>query len=333
MLHPNDLLQLLDELALPIGDVLHAAPVPGARHVFIGKTRTGDVGLLVEHGTVAISGRPTVLRHVRFAPSIAATIRAGEVERMSNFCALWCIDGEPSLTAYFLRVICNLVLTEDVLSGLSSPSAAIETVLELFSALTSAPRKSLQGLWGELYLVSRSVDVGAALAAWHSDPGELFDFVAEAQRVEAKTSATGLRQHVFKLEQLLPAEGTRVFVASLMLQERADGHSLLELVDMVRSAPGINADQCRRIEVVVARTLGTGWRESATRRFSSLDGSNALAFFAASAIPTVSAPLPAEVSDVTFRSDLSAAHPLDEAAICADGGLVRNLAGRSLAPA
>lgn len=327
MLQAEDLLGLLEGLEPPNADVWHVASIPESRHAFVGKGTLGSVTLLFELEPLTISSRPVALRHIKFSPCVGATINTRGLERRSSFCTLSCIDGDGVLIAYFLRVICNVVLSDAVLQGLTSPIAAIESVLELFASMTTPPRSSVQGLWGELYVIANSTNAGAAITAWHTDPAELFDFVADDQRVEVKTSTTGLRQHVFKLAQLLPAAGTQVFIASLTLSEGADGSSILDLVDSIRRRPDVTDDQRRRLEVVVVGTLGSTWRESAVKVFAPLDSANAVAIYDGAAVPRVAAALPPEVSDVTFRSDLSAIARLGSGDAATYGGLVLNLQG------
>lgn len=305
MLHVDVVASLLDELVPPADDTWHAAPVEGASHILVGRGPRGVVGILFELDGLTHNGRPTKLRHVRFVPAFTAVVRQQQSEREGTFSALWCEDADSTLTEYFLRVVCSLVLTEPVLSGAESPTTAIEAVLELFAAMGNPPKRSVQGLWGELLLVARALDPGAALTAWHTDPNELFDFVGDGVAVEVKTSTTGLREHVFKLDQLLAPDGTAVYVASLLLDERSDGQTLVELVAAIGVRLGGNTDLHRRLESVVAGTLGTAWRDATSRPFALVDGNAALATYQAENIPRVSAAVPPEVSAVTFRSDVS----------------------------
>jgi hypothetical protein len=85
------------------------------------------------------------------------------------------------------------------------------------------PRKSVQGLWAELFLMARLRDPSALVAAWHSQLGDLYDFSAGSQRIEVKSAIGRIRRHHFTLEQVLPIPRTRVLIASVLV-ERGRGY-------------------------------------------------------------------------------------------------------------
>jgi hypothetical protein len=79
---------------------------------------------------------------------------------------------------------------------------ALESLIELFRMLTIPPKESVQGLWGELYLMAQANDPVRLAGAWHARPEELFDFSEGAELLEVKSAAGYDREHHFSLDQL-----------------------------------------------------------------------------------------------------------------------------------
>ena len=72
-------------------------------------------------------------------------------------------------------------------------------------------------------------------AAWHRDPVEHFDSRAGPQRIEVKSSTSRKREHFFSLEQLTPAGGSRIVVASVFVERVGGGVSLRKIFDDTRA--------------------------------------------------------------------------------------------------
>src|SRR5262249_26198912 len=155
------------------------------------------------------------LRHLFFHPRCLCRINCdGKADTIETFAVLNCKTNDSLLREYFLRCLTGFVaalsdkLTEEELTGL------VTNLVELFRAIEDAPRNSLQGIWCELFLIPRATRIRQAAMAWHSDPKELYDFVAGKQRLEVKSTTSPHRVHEFRLEQLLPLHNTRVVIVS-----------------------------------------------------------------------------------------------------------------------
>src|SRR4029078_3598315 len=97
-------------------------------------------------------------------------------------------------------------------------SDAIATIVELFRSLQAPPRKSVQGLWSELFLIAEARHPTLLLRAWHATPGDRYDFNLGTARLEVKSVAGAVRHHHFSLAQLSPTGGTTALVASLFIE-------------------------------------------------------------------------------------------------------------------
>lgn len=92
--------------------------------------------------------------------------------------------------------------------------------------------------------------------------------------------------------------------ASLHVNSASGGSSINDLVDVIRRAVA-DPDSLIQLDASVAQTLGHDWRAMRDHRFDFQAALTSLRFFDAACIPAVAAPLPSELSSVSFRVDLS----------------------------
>lgn len=323
-------LEMPADLAGP-GSRFTAVPIPGHEQHRIGKDAHGAPALLI---SVTDTPRnpwsvPIALEHLAILRNVECHVALpdGAVE-MRQFTIVLCLHGDHSLHGYFLQVVAAIVTLLGPIPSSADVNHAISRLVELFRALTSAPKKSVQGLWAELFLMARLREPSALVAAWHSQPSDLYDFSAGSQRIEVKSATGRVRRHHFTLEQVLPIPGTRVLVASVLIERAGAGTSVAELIDQVRSRVSNNAELLLRIDQVVSLTLGNSWRAALEERFDRQLAEDSISFFEPTAIPKPSADLPAGVSNVRFQSDLSGAPTVDTREYRALGGLFKTTLDR-----
>ncbi len=167
----------------------------------------------------------------------------------------------------------------------------------------------------------RARDSSTVLAAWHTNPEDLYDFSAGNQKIEVKSTTGRARQHHFRLEQLHPPEGTTLLVASILVERTGAGASVIDLAQKIRSRLDNRPELLMHIDRLIGLTLGESWRYAVEDNFSVEAAETSLAFFEPSVIPSVSLNSPVGVSEVRFRSDLTTAPAADLAAYRKMGGL------------
>ena len=290
----------------------------------LGKDTDGRPVLLVATASGGARSRPAPieLEHVRVQHDVRCLLwHSPAWSEEATFTLIHCQAGDRTLRDYFLGVV------EGVLPLLgSSPSEGrvhevIDALAELFRSLMMPARKSVQGLWAELFLIAEAADACALVAAWHVIPGEVYDFSASSQRLEVKSASGEERNHYFTLEQLHPPAGTRVLVASLFVKRAGGGQSLAELLDRVRPRVTGDPNLFLQVDRVVAASLGQSWRNALDDRFDCERAQESLHFYDAQSIPRIGQNLPPGVSDVRFKSDLTKATPLGIVALREAGGL------------
>lgn len=112
----------------------------------------------------------------------------------------------------------------------------------------------VRGLIGELLLIESATSPATAIACWHVDVDDRYDFSLNNARIEVKTTSSAVRQHRFTSRQLPPMHGISVWVASVQLAEVAVGETLLTLFDRIVSK--VDLVSSRKLLDVVVETLG-----------------------------------------------------------------------------
>lgn len=327
-----DLLELYGELAdvVGTGDLYSARSVGGTATFRVAKDSRGNPAILFAAGAQSerSASPPIELPNLSFRPRCVCHVRSEpDPEVVETLAVLKCSTDDAMLREYFLRSASGLVAAMPDAPTEQEVAGAIGKLVELFRALDATPRTSLQGLWCELFLIARAPILGAAAAAWHADPHALHDFSASQQRVEVKSCIGPIRSHVFLLDQVIPQDGTTVIVASFVLDETGTGISISELWDEVSQRTDLSVELRTRLTQILALSLGRDWRKARRVAFDADSAYSQMRLFPASSIPKVDPALPAQVTHVQFRSELTQAGTISREEAAANGGLLAALFG------
>lgn len=313
-------------LSRPQGPELYAATeVSACSTLRIGRSSADDVLLMLPHDASSAAGSFGIaLEHIEYKPVESLDLIEGAGKSQRRCALLVCRSRDKELRRYFFRMLDGLVSEVGGSPEFTALDAAVRHLVDLFDASRKPGNASVQGLWAEMFVIAHAAAPQIAAAAWHSVPSELFDFAAGADRVEVKSSIR-IREHDFSLEQLTHEAGGQTLIASFVLEEAVDGASLNDVLSLA-SSKLLVVEGRRRLEGIVARTLGDRWPEAERARFSLKGAAASLRFFAAANIPAVSAAsLPPEVRAVRFRSDLSALVSMAREQIAVTGELFASL--------
>jgi hypothetical protein len=283
-----------------------ARPLPGSPACAVGKDEQGRPALLVQADNAQPGvGVPVVLERLSVIHLAGCRVQApggGDEERTLSL--IRCTDGDRAFQEYFLRSLHPVIASLPARPSRQQVSEAVERLIDLFRLASEAPRKTITGLWAELFVIARAPDPSALIACWHAAPEERFDFALGADRLEVKAASGGRRIHHFALEQARPRSPVRAVVASVLLDRAEGGSSAADLVGVIRPRVA-DPDLLIRLDGVIARTLGQDWRSLAEAHFDLQLAEASLRFIDAAAIPSVALPIPPEVHGVHFRVDLS----------------------------
>lgn len=287
-------------------------PVPGHVGYFVGRDRESLACLLVS--TSDRTGRmhpPIRLESLDAQFELHCHLKkSGEPQQEGTFTVIRCRESDSETTRYFLSV-CETILR---MLGDGPTRAQIATAVNrlatIFQKLRQPPARPLTGLFGELYLLLRSGNAVRALSGWRIDENARFDFADGDIRLDVKAAGGRSRVHTFSYEQCNPPSGTIAIVASMHAEQIAGGSSLRSLIDQIESRVSGYADLVLKLHETVAATLGASLNDGLSRRFDTKLAEASLQFFGLEDVPAIRGPLPAGVSDVHFRSDLSTLAPL-----------------------
>ena len=274
-----------------------------SRRARIARTIDGGAALLFWIGEeIAPSLHRLRTSHIEYTRCRELSIRTDGVTEFGHYAVLQCSGLDAELVRHFLRVAATLP-DEGTPADLEE---AILQLFELFRSLGHRATHTVQGIWAETFVAAFATDPALLVAAWHSDPEDLHDFVGTGYQLEVKSSARNLREHEFSLEQLERSPQTTI-VVSILLDVDEIGPNVFDLLEVLTSR--LPAGLARRAEVIVSKALGDAWREADEVRYSVATALSKLQIFAAEGIPRPPGPMPETVSNLKFRSDLSGLAP------------------------
>lgn len=287
-----------------------AAPFPAQTTHRVAVNASGDAVILVRTQPAPVGAPIVPVRTENIEVTFSAPYRVRYLSGTTQdevFTAVTCLIADPPIVRYFFDVIGGLLQSIGPDPRIAEVDAAVRSVSQLFQALAVPGTKSVQGVWSELFLLASSRDIAVAASAWHLAPEDRYDFSMGAERLEVKSSSRRRRVHHFSLDQLNPAAGVRLWVASLFVERSAGGLTLEALLTDIceRVAP----DQASRIRRIASETLGASFANALELEFDRELAADSLRYYDHLSIPRVAMPVPVQLSDIHFQADLSGTDP------------------------
>lgn len=198
-----DLDAIFATVAPPEGDpdkpLYSVTTVPGFASYLVGKDRASCACLLV--ATVDHAGAPQSpirLESLDVQFDLRCQLRRGsEQEREGIFTVIRCRSVDRETTRYFLSVCQTVMRMLGDRPTRQAVFAAVNRLVAIFRRAQSVPARSVNGLFGELYLIWRSESPLKAVAAWRLDETARFDFTSGDVRLDVKAAGGRLRAHTF----------------------------------------------------------------------------------------------------------------------------------------
>lgn len=191
-----------DNFSLGFGGVA----IPNSEH-HLGKDAQGRPAILLTVAPSPIRPASIVLQNLRVEHSLHCRISTSEAILDSEFSLLHCQSENEILQSCFLEFAEAILKSLSTKPGAPELSEAVERMAALFLALERPPTRSVQGLWGELFLIANATQSFLAAQSWHTEACERYDFALALCRLEVKTSSDRTRNHQFSFEQVYPAGG------------------------------------------------------------------------------------------------------------------------------
>lgn len=242
---------------------------------------------------------------IKVSHNIKCEIESDEKITRNNFSVVSYIGQNDGVKDIFLSTCQVLIKSLGQNPTNNRIKHTVGKFIELFKALKETPRKSIQGLWGELFLIEQSYFPENIIDGWHSIPEEKFDFSFGRLRLEVKSSATDTRTHHFSSGQLNPINNTEIIIASILINVNVGGNSLIDLFHKINDKLNDFPKQKEKLHLLVYSTLGVNIDKVNQIKFDYELAKESLQFYKSVDIPKIENKIiPKEVSNVKFISDL-----------------------------
>ena len=291
----------------PSGHTFTVARVPGHDNVFLGIDIAGHPGLFVQANEGALE---PPLRTAKVSLQLGQHYRLaaiGESPRSELLHALRCEASEAAEVDTFL------ILVEAFLARYVGQHVDERALTSFFRSMVRlfavVPAKDLQserqGLWGELFVMSRERGLAFWAPFWHNETTRRFDFSTLSKKVEVKTALGTERIHHFSHRQIYALQGEEIVIASMLLREEDAGLSLRQLIQLARQALSVT-EHYLKLEGSVRRA-GMESTDDEGPVYDSHEAEHTLSWFRSTEAPHFCMPEPPGVSQTHYRVDLSTA--------------------------
>lgn len=286
-----------------------AVPVSDFRQDYLAKANDGSPVFLLHDSSPPAYTPAIELRNLtaRFHSTCRVETSSGTIE--GQFAVVSCDSSVPELYELFVRsfaAVAERLPQEAVTSDLRN---CVQGLLNLFRGLARPSRREVTGLWAELYVISVSDSIVAALQAWHAEHFERFDFSSEFGCLEVKATTKDRRIHEFSLEQLQAPMNGQGYVASLLLQPLSGGVGIMDLATSIDATLSLEPALKQKLWENVAETLGSDFSERLDYRFDPSYAARHFAVFSMEDVPAPQVPSDPRISSIRFCSDLSLVPP------------------------
>lgn len=271
-----------------------------------------------------LSQKNIKLKYIELTHNLECKVTENGKFKIDNYSVIIFKNNEETLQNYFLGIAQSLL---NSLSKKPTQKEVFETFnnfIEVFRSLTETPTKTIQGLWAELILIEQSKNPVTLINYWHNIPDEKFDFNADSEKIEVKSSSNLERIHVFSAEQLNPTNESQVIIASIFTKQVSNGLNILDLITKIDNRI-TESEQKEKIYRIVSKTLGNTFEQTTKIKYDYDLAKKSLRFYRHQDISKVERiNIPDRVSDVKFKSDLTNINPIDITKLLTDGQLFKD---------
>lgn len=325
------LIEQFNILSLPTssnGKLFNAVSLKDFPFAKIGINNFGYPILLISSipDSTFLSQKNIRLKYLELAHQLECKITENEKSTFANFTVIIFKSDEPNLQNYFLSI------AESLLAELSDKPSQKEvytifsSFIEIFRSLSLSPSKTVQGLWSELFIIANSTNPDILLRYWHDSPSEKFDFNADYEKIEVKSSSNLERVHFFISEQLNPPSDKHVLIASLFTKQTSKGKSISDLIELLIERAN-DKKVLEKLYLIVGKTLGNTVEQGIKIKFDYELAENSIRYYNVQDISKIEkVNIPYQVTEVKYKSDLTninAVNPKTE--FSSDGELFNSL--------
>lgn len=312
-----ELKEIYDNLPLPKKQNLHsysAKAIEGYENHRIGKNYLDNPSLLIfiseQDKDFFIANQS--LFNIKVSHNLKCEIELDNKTIYNNFSVVSYTGQDSDIKDIFLSTSQILLQSLGHNPSNNKIKFIVGKFIELFKSLKEVPKKSLQGLWAELFVIEQSKYPEKLISGWHSIPEEKFDFSFGKLRIEVKSSGTEIRMHHFSSSQLNPINNTEIIIASILVNINAGGISLEEILGRINNKLNAFPKQKEKLHLLVYSILGTDIDKINEVKFDCLLAQESLKLYNSIEVPKIeNKDIPKEVTNVKFISNLVNSKSMD----------------------
>lgn len=305
-----DLKEIYDKLPLPqkpSPNSFSAKAIEGYENHRIAKNRNDNPSLLIliSENNQDFFIENQNLFNIKVTHNVKCEIEIDKKVSHNNFSVVSYIGQNDDVKEVFLKTCQVLIKSLGQNPSNKKIKYTVDKFIELFKAIIEPPKKSIQGLWSELFLIEQSNFPEKVILGWHSIPEEKFDFSFDKLRIEVKSSATELRTHHFSAAQLNLISDIEIIIASILVNTSVAGLSVVDLTKKINSKLDDFPKQKEKLHLLVYSILGVDFECVNEVKFDYELAKESLRFYKSKDIPKIqTVDIPKEVSNVRFTSNL-----------------------------
>lgn len=198
----------------------------------IGKDSSGRMALVLRPCSF---GEDVVGNRFKFLTETSLRVRDQGVLRSISVLFVDCeADFEVDVDAIATVFLGLLEISTDASVKLSDVIRGLADLFETGRIRDLSIQEKI-GLTGELLVILGSPNKDYAVRCWRSGERDRFDFSSHGQRIEVKTTTSTERVHSFNSAQIPGPTDCIVLVASVQLNVVEVGHTLNDLVELIRA--------------------------------------------------------------------------------------------------
>lgn len=271
-----------------------------------------------------LSKKNIKLKYIELTQNLECKVSENANTKFDNYSVIIFKSNEITMQDYFLRIAHSLLNSLSKKPTEREVFEIFNNFVEIFRSLTERPTKTIQGLWAELILIEQSKKPETLINYWHNIPEEKFDFNADCEKIEVKSSSNLERVHIFTAEQLNPIIDCQVIIASVFTKQVSNGLNIHDLLDKIEKRI-VEMELKEKIIRIVSKTLGNTFEQTSKIKYDYYLAKNSLRYYRHQDISKVEKiNIPERVSEVRFRSDLTNISPIDIKNIISDGQLFKD---------
>lgn len=270
----------------------------------IAKDINGNPSLLIFISDDAISITKQELYSITITNNIVCDIVEDNNNIKGNFSIISYNGENTELIEYFLKICEIFIITLGNTPSNEQINQVIDKFVELFKILSCPPKRTLQGLWAELFFITEANDICKLVSAWHQNIEDKHDFSFGDIRVDVKSSTFRERVHYFSAEQLTSSENIQIYIASIFVETMSNGLSIKNLLDLIETQLKGDIDLVNKVRLLTFTTLGNEI-SAINKKFDYQLAKDSLMICDAKDVPKISiSNIQTGVSNVVFKSSL-----------------------------